>query len=231
MAEATTTDWTSGNPFLGQNNPYLQNIIDLSGRDLVDNYNRTVTPAQNAAAIRSGSFGNSALDELAQADQKNLQTSLADMSSKLRFNDYTQQQGMYQWQKRLDENQRQFDNNFGRATFNDAFSQNQTNFQNGIGLLGMLQGFNSGDLANATTQQNAPLNYWQQFANGANAIGSGGGSSVSTQGTTSYPLMSALGGAQLGSTIAKNWNSGSSSTPSYDSSGWNNWATYGSGGD
>lgn len=234
MAEATTTDWTSGNPFLGQNNPYLQDIIDMSSRDMVDNYNRTVTPAQNAAAIRSGSFGNSALGELAQADQKNLQTSLGDLASKLRFNDYTQQQGMFQFQKQFDEGQRQFDQNFGRATFNDAFSQNQQNYQNGLGLLGFLQGTNQGDIGNTTSQQNTPLNYWQQFSNSANATGGGGGTQTSTQGTTSNPLISAIGGAQLGNSIYQNWgknSGGGSSTPSYDSSGWNNWATYGSGGD
>lgn len=174
-------------------NPYLQNIIDLSSRDLVDNYNRVVTPAQNAAAVRSGSFGNSALGELAQADQKNLQTSLGDLSSKLRFNDYTSARD-------FNEGQRQFDLGYGRSLFNDAYGQNMGNLQAGLGLIGALQGFNASDITNATTQQNTPMEYWQRFANGASALGSGG-TTTTTQGTTSNPVGAALGGAQLGSSF------------------------------
>lgn len=175
-------------------NPYLQNIIDLSSRDLVDNYNRVVTPAQNAAAVRSGSFGNSALGELAQADQKNLQTSLGDLSSKLRFNDYTSARD-------FNEGQRQFDLGYGRSLFNDAYGQNMGNLQAGLGIIGALQGFNANDITGATNQQNTPLQYWQQFMNGANAIGQGYGTTTGVQGTTSNPVGAALGGAQLGSSL------------------------------
>lgn len=194
------------NPFLGAENPYLQNAIDLSGRDLVNNFNRSALPAYNAAMVNSGSFGNSGLQELTQAGQQNLQTSLGDMASKLRFNDYNQQGQLFQNQQNFNEGQRQFDLGFGRGVYNDAYSQNMNNLQTGIGLLGTLQGYNAQDINNTTTQQNAPMNYWQQFAQGANAIGSGGGQSVGQQGTTSNPFMSALGGAQLGNQAMNWWN-------------------------
>ena len=189
------------NPFLGEANPYLQDVVDLTTRDMTDAYNRTVVPAQNAAALRSGSFGNSGLAELAQADARGLQTSIGDPASKLRFNDYTQRQGMYQFQKQLDENQRQFDLGYGRSLFNDAYGQNMGNLQAGLGLLGTLQGFNANDITNTTNQQNAPLQYWQQFMNGANGIGQGYGTTTAVQGTTSNPVGAALGGAQLGSSL------------------------------
>lgn len=179
-------------------NPYLQDAIDLASRDLVNNYNRTVLPAQNAAALRSGSFGNTGLDEMNMAQQQQLQTSLGDLSSKLRFNDYTDT-------RNFNEGQRQFDLGYGRTLFNDAYSQQQQQLQNGLGLLSSLGGYNQNDINNANTLQNTPLNYWQQFSQGANSIGQGYGTSTGTQGTTSNPFMSALGGAQLGSQFGKWW--------------------------
>jgi hypothetical protein len=219
----------SVNPFLGQQNPYLQNIIDLTSRGLVDNYGRTAVPAQNAAMVRSGSFGNSGLQEMQRADQEQLQRSLTDSESKLRFNDYTQQQAMYgnqqnenfrqaqlaqqgqQFGSTLGENQRQFDQNFGRSTFNDAFTQNQTNLQAALGLLGWEGGMNQGDIANTTQQQNAPLGYLQAISQVGSGIGGMGGTATSNVGTTSSPAMSALGGAQLANSW---WNTqGGGSTP------------------
>lgn len=218
------------NPYLGQNNPYLQNIVDLTSRDLVDNYNRVVTPAQNQAAIRSGSFGNTGLDEMNMAQQKQLQTSLADSASKLRFNDYTQQQQMYQTDANRNEQQRQFDLGYGRSLYNDAYGQNLQNLQTGLGLINTLNGYNTQDINNSTTQQNAPLQYWQQFMQGANAAGSGGGQSVTTQGTTSNPIGAALGGAQLGNSFGNWWNNGgggSANTGITGTSGGSGMANYG----
>lgn len=198
-------DADNTNPYLGAGNPYLQNVVDLTTRDMTDAYNRTVVPAQNAAALRSGSFGNSGLQELAQADARGLQTSIGDAASKLRFNDYTQQQDMYRWQRGLDEGQRQFDLGYGRNLFNDSYTQNMGNLQTGLGLIGLLNGFNTQDITNATTEQNTPMQYWERFANGASALGSGGTTNT-TQGTTSNPVGAALGGAQLGNSFQNWWN-------------------------
>jgi hypothetical protein len=235
--QVATTNPEKPNPYLGEANPYLQDVIDLSSRDLVDNYNRTVTPAQNQAAIRSGSFGNTGLDEMNRADQQGLRTSLTDLSSKLRFNDYGQQQGMHQWQQQFNEGQRQFDLGYGRALQGDAYSQNMGYLQAGLGALGGLQGTNATDLANANAQQNTPLNYYQQFANSANAIGGGGGTQTATQGTSSNPVGAALGGAQLGSSLYNygqnnGWwgSSGGSTSPGITgTSGASGMANYGSG--
>ena len=220
---------TSTNPYLGQNNPYLQQVIDLSSRDMVDNFNRTAVPAYNAAMVKSGSFGNSGIDELTRAGQSQLQQNLGDLTSKLRFNDYQQQQQMYQW-----------DQGFDRALYNDAFSQNQQNLQTGIGLLGTLQGYNANDYTTATGVQRTPLDYLTQFSNLAGAAGRGG-QTQSTTGGGSSPLTGALGGAQLGNAFSNWWNSNNSSnnivsTPAtgysaYDGNGggWDAWASYGSG--
>ena len=203
---------TATNPYIGQQNPNLQGIIDMSSKDMVDNYNRSTQPAFNAAMVRSGSFGNSGIDAANVAAQGQLQRSLGDNASKLRFNDYQNQQAMYQWQQQQDANNQQFNLGFGRTLNNDAYAQNMGNLQAGIGLLGTLAGYNQQDIGNSTTQQNTPLNYWQQFANQANGIANGFGTTTNTQGTSSNPLASAIGGAQLGNSWWNSFNNGGGNT-------------------
>jgi hypothetical protein len=80
------------------------------------------------------------------------------------------------------------------------------NLQAGIGLLGMLGNTNTGDINATTQQQNAPLSYLQQFSQIANSLGGNGGTTTGTQGTSSNPLVSAAGGAQLGNSAMNWWN-------------------------
>ncbi|HQR98161.1 MULTISPECIES: hypothetical protein [unclassified Polaromonas] len=192
---------------MATNNPYLQPAIDAAQGDIVRNYNLSTQPAYNSAMVRSGSFGNSGVQQLNENAQLNLQKSLGDVSSNMRNNDY------------------QFNNQFNRSLFNDAYSQNQQNLQTGIGLLDRMQAYDSTATGNATTQQNTPLNYWQQFSQGANSIGQGYGTSTGSQaGGGSNPWVSALGGAQLGSSVAKGMGWGGGWSPS-TSSGSSDWAS------
>jgi hypothetical protein len=202
------------NPYLNKANPELESIIGQVTGDLTKQWNLTARPAMNAAMVKSGSFGNSALDELDRNAQDQLSRSVGDATSKLRFNDYTQRQDMYRWQQQQDASNQQFNLGFGRSLNNDAYAQSMGNLQAGIGLLGTLGGYNTQDINNSTTQQNTPLNYWQQFTNAANGVANGFGTTTSTQGTSGNPFAAALGGAQLGSSW---WNSrngsGGGSTP------------------
>lgn len=216
MTDIATLGLGTDNPFLGINNPYLQQMIDSTSGDVVRNYNLTARPAQNAAMVNSGSFGNSGLQELQNNQDTNLQGQLGQISSQMRGQDYQQQQQQYDWQKQFGEGQRQFDEgtrryeqDFDRNTFNDAYAQNMGNLQAGIGLLGTMGGYNALDYTNASTEQNAPLNYYNQFANIAGSLGGMGGTTSGTQGTSSNPLLSALGGAQLGNSW---WNSAQNNT-------------------
>jgi len=195
---------TATNPYLNKANPQLEGIVGQVTGDLTKQWNLTARPAMNAAMVKSGSFGNSALDELDRNAQDQLGSSVGDAASKLRFNDYSQQQDMYRWQQQQDASNQQFNLGFGRSLNNDAYAQNMGNLQAGIGLLGTLGGYNTQDINNSTTQQNAPLNYWQQFTNAATGVANGFGTTTNTQGTSSNPFASALGGAQLGSSW---WNS------------------------
>ena len=198
MADAT-------NPYLGQDNPYLQQNIDKAQGDLVRNYNLTTQPAYNSAMVRSGSFGNAGVQQMNENAQKNLQGSLGDVSNSMRMQDYNNQQNMYRW-----------DNEFNRSLYNDAYSQNMNNLTTGVGLLGTLAGYNSNDLTNANNIQNTPMNYWSQFSNAANGLGQGYGTTTSNVGSSSSPFTSALGGAQLGQAAMGWWNRQNSQQDAYN---------------
>lgn len=203
----------ASNPYLQQSNPYLQQMIDSASNDMVKNYNLSAQPAFNAAMVRSGSFGNSGIDEMNRQAQSQLQQNLGSLSNQMRFQDYNNQQGMYQWQQQFDAGNYWNNQNFNRNIYNDAFSQQQANFNNGLGLLGLINGFNQQDLSNATTIQNTPLNYLQMFANTAGGLGSGGQTQTVNGGNASDPLASALGGAMAGNRV-QNWWNGNSGTGS-----------------
>ena len=213
---------SENNPYLGVENPYLNATIDKAQGDLVRNYNLTTQPAYNSAMVRSGSFGNSGVQQMNENAQKNLQGSLGDISTGMRGADYQSQQNMFRW-----------DNEFNRNLYNDAYSQNMNNLTTGVGLLGTLAGYNSNDLTNANNIQNTPLNYWSQFSNAANGMGQGYGTTTSNVGSSSSPLTSALGGAQLGQAAMGWWNrnnsqnqAAASNTPA-GSAGFGTGASYG----
>ena len=206
------------NPFLGQSNPYLQQNIDATLGDITRNYNTAVKPQTENSMVNSGSFGNSGLLEMQGEQQRQLGDTLGRTAGAMRMSDYNQQQDMYKW-----------DQGFDRQLYNDAYGQQQQNLQTSVGLLGSLQGYDANDTTNATTIQNTPMNYWQQFSNGANSIGQGYGSATGSQtGGGSNPGVSAMGGAQLGSSLAKGWGGwGGGSTGNGDwASGTGNYAQY-----
>lgn len=194
----------SSNPYLGQQNPYLQQNIDNTLGDMTRQYNLTTQPAYNSAMVRSGSFGNSGVQQMNDNANYMQQKALGATDAAMRMQDYNQQQQMYQW-----------DQGFNRNLYNDAYSQNMNNLTTGIGLLGTMAGYNANDLTNANTIQNTPFNYWQQFSNAANGMGQGYGTTTSTQGTTSNPLTSLIGGAQLGSAAMGWWNKNNQPSSGY----------------
>jgi hypothetical protein len=241
-AEQAANLGMGNNPFLGQANPYLQQNIDAASGDLVRNYNLTTQPAFNAAMAKSGSFGNEGVAQMNADAQNTLQKNLGNLSNNMRMQDYNNQQGMYQWQqgllnqqnqwgKQFDEQSRQWNLGFDRNVYNDAYGQNMQNLQMGMGLLGSMAGYNQQDLVNANAQQNTPLEYWKQFSQGANSLGQGYGTTTGQVGSTSNPLASAMGGAQLGGALnnygkQQGWWGANSGTP-ISQSPYSNWGTGG----
>lgn len=183
-------NWMGNNPFLGQNNPFLQQRIDDASGDVVRNYNLAVKPNTESSMVNSGSFGNSGLAQLQAEQQRQLQSNLGRLSNDMRMQDYGQQQQMYQW-----------DQGFNRGLFNDAFDQNQRMFENNMGLLGMENQFNAADINSANYMQNAPLTYQQQFGQMANSAGGLGGSAGGSTTQSSNPWLGAIGGWGLGGRV------------------------------
>jgi hypothetical protein len=136
-----------------------------------------------------------------------------------------------QWNQQFGTANDQWNQQFNRQVYNDGVSQNNQNLQTGIGLLGTLNGYQQQNLTNGTNIQNTPLNYWQQFSQGANSLGQGYGSTTGTTGTSSNPALSAIGGAQLGMQAMNAWNGSGNISQSnqnaFDSYGANNgwWGT------
>ena len=188
-------NWTGGNPFLGMNNPFLQQNIDAAMGDITRNYNNAVKPNTESAMVGSGSFGNSGLMQMQGEQQRQLGATMGDVASRMRLQDYNQQQNMYQW-----------DQGFQRGLFNDAFDQNQQQLSNYMGLLGTEAQFNQTDLTNANSIQDTPLRYQQGFSNMANGAGGAGGTSTNNATAPGNPVMGAMGGWGLGGQFSNYFN-------------------------
>ena len=179
MAEYTNPFFGQTNPFLGDGNPYINNKVNQAQTDLVRNYNLTTQPAYNTAMVKSGSFGNAGVQQMNENAQLNLQKSLGDISTNMRGADYDSQKQLYMQDRAQNLQNYQWDQGFNRDLFNDAYTQNMGNLQAGVGLLGTMAGYNANDLANGTTIQNTPFNYWSQFSNAANSMANGFGTTKS----------------------------------------------------
>lgn len=170
---------------LGFGNPYFEQQVQDSLGDTVRSFNLGVAPSIRSSMVRSGSFGNSGLEQMGMEAERQLQTTLGRQANDMRSGNFWTGQ------------------NFGRQLFQDAQTNNLNNASFGLGMLGTLNGFNQQDLANANNVQNTPLNYWGQFSNAANAMGQGFGTSTGSYTMPGSPLMGALGGWQLGSSFGK----------------------------
>lgn len=181
----------TSNPFLGKENPYLQQNIDSTLGDITRNYNLAVKPQTEGSMVKSGSFGNSGLQQLQGEQQRQLADTLGKTSSNMRMQDYGNQANMYQW-----------DQGFNNNVFQQGVQNNQQNLSNYMGLLNQGNQFNQQDISNSTNMYNTPLNYQSQFSNMANGIGGLGGTSTASQTNPGSPLTGALGGWQLGNAFS-----------------------------
>jgi hypothetical protein len=178
----------------GASNPYLDKSISDSLGDTTRAYNMTTAPAYTSAMVRSGSFGNSGVDQMQAESQRQLQTSLGRQANDMRSNNY------------------QFDQSMDRNVYNDQFNQNQQNFQNGMNVIGMQNQSNQQDLGFGTQMQNTPMNYYQGFSQSAGSLGNGYGTTTGTSSANGSPVMGALGGAQLGNAFMGRYGSQPSSS-------------------
>jgi hypothetical protein len=84
QANSTLTSALQG----GQQNPYLNGMVDQAQQSLARNYNMVTKPATESAMVNSGSFGNSGLEQIQQMQQKDLQSSMGNVATQMYGNAY-----------------------------------------------------------------------------------------------------------------------------------------------
>jgi hypothetical protein len=114
------------NPYAGSN-PYLQQQIDAASQDVVRNYNMATKPQTDTAMQRSGSFGNSGLQQVQALQQSDLQRNLGNISSGMRMQDYTQQQQLGESALNRNMQAQQFNAGLGENYANRSLQSQQFN--------------------------------------------------------------------------------------------------------
>jgi len=200
-ARTQMTDTINGggfqsNPYLSGSNPYLQSTIDSTLGDITKNYNQTVKPAMSTAQARSGSFGNSGLQEIQAGQEQSLAQELGRASSNLRFGDYQQRAQMYGQER---DRQMQATNNapnFANVDYTDLQAMQQA----GNSLQNQQQAQRTADYGQYTDARNWPF---QTLSAWGGAMGNGGGyvPPAAKANTGANALGGALAGAQLGSSL------------------------------
>ena len=84
----------SSNPYAGMNNPYTTQAIDAASADAARNYNLYTTPQRDAQMARSGSFGNTGVQQMQLEDSRNFGNTLGNIANSARMSDLNRQQDM-----------------------------------------------------------------------------------------------------------------------------------------
>ncbi len=77
-------------------NPYMSSMVDQAQGDVLRNYELQTKPALESAMVRSGSFGNSGLQQMQGESQRQLANELGRVSTNLRGTDYANERGRMQ---------------------------------------------------------------------------------------------------------------------------------------
>jgi hypothetical protein len=95
IRSAASGDLLAQNPFLSQDNPYLQSAIDAASRGITRNYESVVEPGIDAAFSSRGRYGSGLQAEAIDRAQENLASQLGDVGTQMAFGDYGMQRQGY----------------------------------------------------------------------------------------------------------------------------------------
>ena len=182
------------------------------GQQMFDQWSRNTLPSIRSGAMAAGGFGGSRQGVVEANGINDMQRNYGQALTGMYGNDWSQQQGRNLQQQGLNNSYdlglRSSDLGFANLDANI----NQNNFGNqmqaanfGMGVYGMMNGMNQQGINSGTQMQNTPLDYQKYFTNSANGVGSGYGTSNTSQTNQGNPWLGALGGAQIGNQIQKNW--------------------------
>lgn len=219
----------SGGSYMDQTNPYLQKQMDAVTKTMTDNFNTRVQPQIASNAMAAGGYGGSRQGVLEANAHNDLQANIGNALAGLGGNAFGQQL-QYDLGRRAD--------NLGQGNLGLGYYNAANNYNLGLGSQNLgyanldrqinndnnqwaLQGAQLGNntwnqlnnnnltgLNAGNTIQNTPLDYWNKFANGANGMGNGFGTSTGTTNVQGNPMLGALGGAQLAGQIGNLWGGG-----------------------
>jgi hypothetical protein len=85
---------TTTNPYFGAGNPYTSQAVDAASQAATRNYNLAIAPQRDAQMARSGSFGNTGVQQMQMEDQRNLQGTLGNIATNAYMQDLQAQQQM-----------------------------------------------------------------------------------------------------------------------------------------
>lgn len=119
------------------NNPYLDQLVSSAQKSVTDAYNNNVAPSQTTAAVNSGSFGNSGLQQAQAYDRSQLQQNLGNIATSMYGNAYNTNQA----------------NALSAAGLQQQGAANQANLSNAL--------LNAGNNAYNQDQQQYDFNYDQ----------------------------------------------------------------------
>lgn len=86
-ARADATKSLTGG-YLGENNPYLSQVIDSASSDVTRNFQNAVTPQTEAAFARKGAFGGSTWGQTMADNSRNLAGQLGNIATDIRYKNY-----------------------------------------------------------------------------------------------------------------------------------------------
>lgn len=84
----------ASNPFFGQSNPFTSQAVNAASEAAGRQYNQLIAPQRDAQMARSGSFGNTGVQQMQMEDQRNLQGTLGNIANAAYMQDLARQQGM-----------------------------------------------------------------------------------------------------------------------------------------
>lgn len=125
----------------GQTNPYLNSMVDQAQQSVARNYNLLTKPQTESAMVRSGSFGNSGLQQMQQEQQRQATEQMGNVATQMYGQAYDQDRARQMQALGMAPT-------YGNQAYQDA-----------------AQLLNSGALQQANKQQGLDFNY-QQFVEG-----------------------------------------------------------------
>jgi hypothetical protein len=182
-------------------NPYLSTMGANLTNEITSNFNRNVMPGMRSQMMAAGGIGGSREGVLQANALRDMNSTIGNALGNLYGQGYVQAGNQALGQGNLQLGYGNLDRNLNNDNLN--WQLQGANF--GLGIQDRLNNSNAIGLGAGQSIQDTPLNYYNNFADRANAIGQGF-ASTSQSGGGGSALTGALGGAQLGRQIGNWWN-------------------------